>query len=276
MNKMDQPATQSDIEYMKIALQEAQLAQLEGEVPIGACVVNEGRIIARAHNRRESDNSPSAHAEFLAMQRASEVLGRWRLSGCTVYVTLEPCVMCAGMMINSRVDRCVFGSYDRKGGALGTLYSIQSDERLNHSFEVVGGVMEDECTAVLKNFFSLRRKERKQAKEDGVFIKPLLSENDRLEQARVQINQIDEKMFDLLNQRLDASYLVAQYKLDNGLDVLDQDREDEKIEWAGTLVDGPRSSLYKQFMKDLMTISKEYQHLIIDEGNDSIQEKQLT
>ena len=153
-----------DQTYMQLALDEARKAADEGEVPIGAVVVCDGRVIARAHNRRELDHDPSAHAEFAAMVQASQALGRWRLTGCTVYVTLEPCLMCAGLMVNSRIDRCVYGAPDPKGGALGTLYDVSHDPRLNHEFEVTPGVCEQECAGVLREFFRARRAERKAAK----------------------------------------------------------------------------------------------------------------
>ncbi len=142
---------------MRAALAEAQAAAAEGEVPIGAVVVCNGKIIARAHNRRELDEDPSAHAEFLAMETAARVLGRWRLTGCTVYVTLEPCLMCAGLMVNARVDRCVYGAADPKGGALGSLYRLNDDPRLNHAFLVEAGVLAHECSGLLKAFFSQLR-----------------------------------------------------------------------------------------------------------------------
>ena len=142
---------------MRVALDEAALAAQAGEVPIGAAVVFEGRVIARAHNRRELDKDPSAHAEFLALLEAARVLGRWRLTGCTVYVTLEPCLMCAGLMVNSRIDRCVFGAPDPKGGAVGSLYDLSRDNRLNHGFEVTSGVLQDECSKLLQGFFSQLR-----------------------------------------------------------------------------------------------------------------------
>ena len=118
--KNDGPAVAPDEAYMRLALEEAEAAAEEGEVPIGAVVVCDGRVVARAHNRRETDADPSAHAEFTAMVAAARALGRWRLTGCTVYVTLEPCLMCAGLMVNARVDRCVFGAADPKGGAAGS------------------------------------------------------------------------------------------------------------------------------------------------------------
>ena len=142
-----------DERFMREALVEACAAAAVGEVPIGAVVVHEGRVIARAHNRRELNEDPSAHAEFAAMMEASRALGRWRLTGCTVYVTLEPCLMCAGLMLNARIDRCVYGAADPKGGAVGTLYDVSRDARLNHAFEVSSGVLGDECAAVLSAFF---------------------------------------------------------------------------------------------------------------------------
>ena len=147
-----------DERFMRMALEEAAAAAEEGEVPIGAVVVCDGTVVARAHNRRETDADPSAHAEFAAMVAASRALGRWRLTGCTVYVTLEPCLMCAGLMVNARVDRCVYGATDPKGGALGTLYDVSHDPRLNHEFEVAPGVLADEAADLLRTFFRARRK----------------------------------------------------------------------------------------------------------------------
>lgn len=148
-----------DERFMREALVEAHAAAAEGEVPIGAVVVYEGEIIARAHNRRELDEDPSAHAEFSAMVAAARALGRWRLTGCTVYVTLEPCVMCAGLMVNARVTRCVYGAADPKAGALGSLYQLNADRRLNHAFAVTAGVLSNECAGVLKAFFAELRGE---------------------------------------------------------------------------------------------------------------------
>jgi tRNA(adenine34) deaminase len=146
-----------DEAFMRLALEEARVAAREGEVPIGAVVVCDGEVVAHAHNRRETDRDPSAHAEFSALVEASRVLDRWRLTGCTVYVTLEPCLMCAGLMVNSRIDRCVFGASDPKGGALGTLYDVSHDERLNHEFAVEPSVLADECAEELRRFFRARR-----------------------------------------------------------------------------------------------------------------------
>lgn len=143
-----------DEKFMREALTEARAAAVVGEVPIGAVVVRAGEIVARAHNRRELDQDPSAHAEFAALCAAAQSLGRWRLSDCTVYVTLEPCCMCAGLMVNARVGRCVYGAADAKAGALGSLYDLNADSRLNHRFNVTAGVLADECRAVLSGYFA--------------------------------------------------------------------------------------------------------------------------
>lgn len=155
-------ARTDDERFMQEALEEARAAAKAGEVPIGAVVVYKGEVIARAHNLRESNEDPSAHAEFTAMLEASRALGRWRLAGCTVYVTLEPCPMCAGLMVNARIDRCVYGAADPKGGALGSLYGLNADQRLNHMFPVTAGVLEDQCAALLSDFFSQVRAQRAQ------------------------------------------------------------------------------------------------------------------
>ena len=146
--------TEIDEKFMREALAEARAAAAVGEVPIGAVVVCAGEIVARAHNRRELDQDPSAHAEFAALCAAAQALGRWRLSDCTVYVTLEPCCMCAGLMVNARVGRCVYGASDAKAGALGSLYDLNADSRLNHRFNVAAGVLADECRKVLSNYFA--------------------------------------------------------------------------------------------------------------------------
>ncbi|MEE0529247.1 MAG: tRNA adenosine(34) deaminase TadA [Collinsella sp.] len=147
-------STGIDEKFMCEALTEARAAAAVGEVPIGAVVVRAGEIVARAHNRRELDQDPSAHAEFSALCAAAQSLGRWRLSDCTVYVTLEPCCMCAGLMVNARVGRCVYGATDAKAGALGSLYDLNADSRLNHRFNVTAGVLADECREVLSDYFS--------------------------------------------------------------------------------------------------------------------------
>lgn len=145
--------TEIDEKFMREALAEARAAAAVGEVPIGAVVVRDGEIVARAHNRRELDQDPSAHAEFVAVCSAAQALGRWRLSDCTVYVTLEPCCMCAGLMVNARVGRCVYGASDAKAGALGSLYDLNADSRLNHRFSVTAGVLADECRELLSSYF---------------------------------------------------------------------------------------------------------------------------
>ena len=156
--------------YMRLAIEEARKAAEVGEVPIGAVVVYEPIdrgtrrptakpcVVARGHNLREALRDPSAHAEFMAMKDASVELDAWRLTDCTVYVTLEPCIMCAGLMHQARISRCVYGAPDQKAGALGTLYSVHADERLNHRFEVTAGVLQEECVALLRDFFTAKRK----------------------------------------------------------------------------------------------------------------------
>ena len=159
---------------MQMAIDEARRAETLGEVPIGAVVVYapvdpatrrplaEPRVIARACNLRETTRDPAGHAEFLALAQAARELDAWRLTGCAVYVTLEPCIMCAGLMHQARIDRCVYGAPDPKAGALGTLYQVNADTRLNHTFEVKAGVREEECAALLKDFFAKRRKKSTQ------------------------------------------------------------------------------------------------------------------
>ena len=152
---------EADERFMRAALNQAGAAGAAGEVPIGAVVVYQGQIIAQAGNRRERDCDPSGHAEFIAICQAARELGRWRLADCTVYVTLEPCIMCAGLMHQARIGRCVYGASDPKAGALGSLYSIHDDARLNHQFCVSSGVLENECAQVLHDFFEARRTEAK-------------------------------------------------------------------------------------------------------------------
>lgn len=156
----------TDIEYMQLALEEARAAAAADEVPIGAVVVRDGQVIARSRNTREEDRNPAGHAEFNAMLQAAAAQDAWRLSGCTVYVTLEPCIMCAGLMHQARIDRCVYGAPDPKAGALGSLYEVHRDERLNHTFTVEGGVLEDECAQLLKEFFVAKRARNKNKKKD--------------------------------------------------------------------------------------------------------------
>ncbi len=142
---------------MRIALAEARQAFDEGEVPIGAVVVHQERVIAAAHNQREALRDPTAHAEMVAITQAAEALGSWRLLDCTLYVTLEPCPMCAGAIVQARMPTVVYGTRDPKAGACHTLYQITCDARLNHQAAVIGGVLADECRAILQEFFLQQR-----------------------------------------------------------------------------------------------------------------------
>jgi tRNA(Arg) A34 adenosine deaminase TadA len=146
-----------DRAMMELAVEQARKAESLGEVPIGAVVVQNGQVIASAHNRREIDNDPFGHAELIAMTNASKALGVWRLTGCEVFVTLEPCIMCAGAMVLARIDRLVYGATDPKAGAVGSLYEILADDRLNHRVEVTAGVQAEQCGAMLTEFFRKRR-----------------------------------------------------------------------------------------------------------------------
>jgi tRNA(adenine34) deaminase len=145
--------------YMREALKEAQKAMELKEVPIGAVVVHGDKIIARAHNLRETSKDPTAHAEILAIRQASQVLGGWRLFNCDLYVTIEPCPMCAGAIMLSRIKTLIIGAMDKKGGAAGSLLNIPQDERFNHRTEIISGVLEEECSSIMKEFFrELRNK----------------------------------------------------------------------------------------------------------------------
>ncbi len=146
--------------YMTEALRLAEFAATIGEVPVGAVVVKDGEIIGRGYNRREIEGQATRHAEIVAMEEASDALGAWRLSGCTLYVTLEPCLMCAGAIYQSRVDEVIFGAMDAKAGACGSLYRIHEDARLNHRFLVSHGVLESESREMLQKFFRRRRQRR--------------------------------------------------------------------------------------------------------------------
>lgn len=147
----------TDEEWMQVAIGEARLAEAKGEVPVGAVIVHGERAIGRGHNQRESSQDPTAHAEMIALRQAANELGSWRLIDTTLYVTLEPCPMCAGAMVNARVPRVVWGCDDPKAGATKTLYTIGSDERLNHQFECVPSVLGDDCSALLSQFFAAIR-----------------------------------------------------------------------------------------------------------------------
>ncbi|MFT8318146.1 MAG: tRNA adenosine(34) deaminase TadA [Sporolactobacillus sp.] len=156
--------TDIDEVYMGQAIAQAEKAAAIGEVPIGAVIVKDGRVIARNYNRRETLQDPAAHAELLAIRKASAILGTWRLSGCTLYVTLEPCPMCAGAIVQSRIDRLVFGAPDPKAGCCGTLLNLVQEPRFNHRAEVASGICEAECASLLTTFFRELREQKKEAK----------------------------------------------------------------------------------------------------------------
>lgn len=143
--------------WMRKALDQARVAFEANEVPIGAVIVHEDRVIAEAHNQRETLTDPTAHAEIIALTQAAESLGSWRLLDCTLYVTLEPCPMCAGAIVQARLPTVIYGAEDSKAGACHTLYQITSDKRLNHQATVMGGVLKDECRLILQEFFAQQR-----------------------------------------------------------------------------------------------------------------------
>lgn len=152
-----------DENYMQLALAEARKAYAEGEIPIGAVLVMDGIVVAAAHNQRESWRDGTAHAEMIVLQEACRKLGRWRLTGSTLYVTIEPCPMCAGALVMSRVDRLVYGSADSKAGAVESLFNIVQHPALNHRMEVRAGILAEQCSGIMQEFFRERRKQRKQA-----------------------------------------------------------------------------------------------------------------
>ncbi|OEH91933.1 tRNA adenosine(34) deaminase TadA [Bacillus solimangrovi] len=156
--------TKTDEEWMREAIQEAKKAEDIAEVPIGAVIVKDGQVIGRAHNLRETEQRSIAHAELLAIDEACRKLGTWRLEGTTLYVTLEPCSMCAGAIVLSRVERVVYGASDPKGGCAGTLMNLLQEDRFNHQSEVISGVLEQECGQMLTEFFRQLREKRKQNK----------------------------------------------------------------------------------------------------------------
>ena len=151
-----------DIRFMQMAMDQAAIAEENGDVPIGAVIVYENRVIAKAYNQREQLNDPTAHAEIIALTQAAAYIGNWRLNGCSIYVTLEPCTMCAGALVLARLDRLVYGCDDPKTGAVKSLYNIVQDQRLNHTLEVTSGIMSQECSKQLQMFFQKRRNEKKQ------------------------------------------------------------------------------------------------------------------
>ncbi len=156
--------TKEDERFMWMAIESAKIAEENGDVPIGAVIVYQNRIIGKAYNQREQLQDPTAHAEIIALTQAAAAVESWRLNGCTMYVTLEPCPMCAGALVLSRMDRLVYGCDDPKSGACKSLYNIVQDERLNHRLEVTAGVLEKECREQLQNFFEQRRIEKEELK----------------------------------------------------------------------------------------------------------------
>lgn len=154
-----QAGRMSPADLVRLALHAAEPAATTGDVPVGAVVAGpDGRVLAAACNEREASGDPTAHAELLALRRAAQVLGTWRLDGCTLAVTLEPCTMCAGALVLARVARLVYGAIDAKAGAVGSLWDVVRDRRLNHRPEVVGGVLAEECGALLRDFFARHRR----------------------------------------------------------------------------------------------------------------------
>ncbi len=148
-----------DERFMRLAIQQGEIARENGDIPVGAVIICQDRIIGKAYNQREQLNDPTAHAEIIALTQAAEAVGNWRLNGCVIYVTLEPCPMCAGALVLARLDRLIYGCDDPKAGAAGSLYNIVADERLNHRLEVTAGVLAEECSSQLQRFFQNRRTE---------------------------------------------------------------------------------------------------------------------
>ena len=146
--------------FMNIALKEAQKAFNKNEVPVGCVIVKDDKIIARAHNQRHTKNSVLGHAELIAIQKANKKLNTWILEGCTIYVTLEPCPMCAGAILQSRMDKVVFGAFEPKFGACGSIVNLLDEPKFNHQVEIEGGVLEEDCRNLLKNFFQILRQNR--------------------------------------------------------------------------------------------------------------------
>lgn len=142
-----------NIKFMKEALKEAKKSYQKDEIPVGAVIVKEGKIIARGHNIKETKTDPTKHAEIIAIQKASKKLQTWRLSGCTMYVTLEPCSMCAGSLIQARIDKVVIGTMDEKTGACGSVLNLLSDYKFNHTVQIETGIMQEECKKILQQFF---------------------------------------------------------------------------------------------------------------------------
>jgi tRNA(adenine34) deaminase len=162
-NRPDDPANEADIAFMRAALDLARQAAQAGEVPVGAVVVKDGQIVGRGYNAPISRHDPSAHAEIAALRDAAQHLGNYRLVGCELFVTLEPCVMCVGAMFHARIGRVVFGAHDPKTGAAGSVFNLFAETRLNHHARIHGGVLAEECGEVLSGFFAMRRAQQRAA-----------------------------------------------------------------------------------------------------------------
>ncbi len=148
----------SDEDFMRFALLEAEKASKEDEVPVGAVIIKDGKVISSAHNERENRMDPTAHAEIIAIKKASEAIGNWRLTGCDLYVTIEPCPMCAGAIVQSRIRRLIYGASDLKAGACGSIMDVINNAHLCHKVEVHKGILEDECSIIIKDYFRNKRK----------------------------------------------------------------------------------------------------------------------
>lgn len=146
--------------YMQFALKEASKSALIDEVPIGCVIVKDGKIIARGHNVRETTNDPLGHSELIAIRKASKKLSNWRLEGCDLYVTIEPCIMCSGAIIQSRIEHVYYGASDSKGGAFGSSINVLTAEKINHHPEIIGGILSEECSQIIKEYFKKKRKSR--------------------------------------------------------------------------------------------------------------------
>lgn len=159
---------EQDQHFMRLAMQEAAKAEALAEVPIGALIVKDGVIVGRGHNLRETEQDPTAHAEMIAIRQAAEFIGSWRLIDCTLYVTLEPCVMCMGGIILARIPQLVYGCRDPRVGAVGSIYNFSTDDRFNHKVDVREGVLRDECSEQLSGFFRKLREQKKQQKQNRI------------------------------------------------------------------------------------------------------------
>ncbi len=168
VNEQDAAQTKEDIRFMKAAITQARKAEKLDEVPIGCVIVYEGKIIARGYNRRNTDRNTISHAEMNAIRKASRKLGDWRLEGCTIYITLEPCQMCSGAIVQSRIDRCVIGAMNPKAGCAGSVMNMLQIARFNHQVEITKGVLEEECSTMLSEFFRNLRRQKEDNKKESL------------------------------------------------------------------------------------------------------------